>query len=141
MTRNYNNNDLTTPIVTGTITDGNMHPIGSSGALGTNNNSGVNNMRRVINLNVIDEDKGLPVEHSLVVSFKGIVTEDDNEVTIREAIMEAKTYDKQGRAMRKILEEHNTLRNSIVNEDILERTGHAVMLRSIKLKNLRFEIV
>jgi len=96
------------------------------------NNKEENTMRRTININLIDDDKALPVENALVARFKNIVTEESDDVTIQELIM---NEDVKG-----LLDKHNKVRTSIVNQDILERTGNEVKLRGVKLKNLRWEI-
>jgi len=98
-------------------------------------------MRRLVKVQVIDDDKGLPVEFSLVAELEGLMAEDDNETVIRQAIMDAKSYDSDKRTMDEILVQHNEARNSVVNEDILNRTGNKVKLRAVKLKDLRFNVV
>jgi hypothetical protein len=98
-------------------------------------------MRRVVKIEVFDDDKGLPVELSLVGVFNDVVTEDDNDSAIREVLMEGGTYEPDGMSMSELLDHHNILRGQTVNEDILNRTGNTVMLRSIKLKDLRFKVL
>lgn len=100
-----------------------------------------NKMRRVVAVNVFDDDKGLPAELSLVASFKDITTEDDNESVIREVLMEGQSYEPDGLTMAELLDTHNICRNNTTDEAILHRTGNEVMLRDIKLKDLRFEVV
>ena len=95
-----------------------------------NNNMSNTTQRRVVTVQLVDDDKGLPVENSLVLSIEGIVTEDNDETTIREVLM---SYDVTGQ-----LSAHNELRTSVVDNEILLRTGNSVMLRPVKLKDLRW---
>jgi hypothetical protein len=88
--------------------------------------------RRVVNIRIFDEDKGLPVENSLVYSLTDFVTEDSNEEAFREVLMNLDVAS--------ALVEHNEVRTSTVNQEVLERTGNEVYLRPVKLKDLRVEI-
>lgn len=88
--------------------------------------------RRVVNVELIDEDSGLDVQHSLVHDFGRVVTEDSDSVTIQELIMNT---DVKG-----ILEKHNNTRAKQVDKDILHRTGKKNYLQPVKLKNLRWII-
>jgi len=100
-----------------------------------NNNEEISmNTRRVVSINLIDDDKGLPVEYSLVISIEDIITEDDNETTIREILMNPELN------IQKKLEHHNEVRSEVVDEEILKRTGNKVHLRPVKLKDLRWEV-
>lgn len=93
-----------------------------------------NNMsnRQVVTVQLIDDDKGLEVENSIVAVFKDVVTEDDNQTTIQELIMNSDVHG--------MLEKHNEKRGNTVNQEVLERTGNEVNLRPVKLKNLRWVI-
>jgi hypothetical protein len=88
--------------------------------------------RRTVEVELFDDDKGLPVEMALVAGFEDVVTEEDDDATIREVLM---TQD-----INKALEDHNALRSEQVNEEILARTGNEVMLRPVKLKDLRWKV-
>lgn len=89
--------------------------------------------RKLVTVNLWDDDKGLDVENSLVYSFDKVLTEDDSETTIRQVIAD---HD-----IGKIIESHNKIRKEHTNKDILNRTGQSVPLEPVKLKNLRWEIV
>lgn len=78
-------------------------------------------------------DAGLPVEDSLVLEIPSVVTEDNNETTIQQALLDYDVAD--------AINNHNAIRADIVNESILERTGQEVKLRPIQLKNLRIVVV
>jgi hypothetical protein len=84
--------------------------------------------RRIVTVEVIDNDPGLDVDHSVVAVFKDVVTEDSNEVTINELLHTG--------CLVNLLEEHNKIRGEQVNKDILNRTGAKVFLEPVKLKNL-----
>lgn len=88
--------------------------------------------RKVVTVNLFDDARGLPVQNSLVAEFHGIVTEDDDQTTIREVLM---NNDLKG-----ILEVHNEVRTSITDLDILQRTGNKVTLQPVLLKHLRWEV-
>lgn len=88
--------------------------------------------RRVVKVLLIDEDKGLPVEDSIVAVFESVVTEDDDETTIREILM-IEDVDI-------LLETHNERRSNLIDEEILKRTGNAVKLRPVKLKDLKWHV-
>ena len=88
--------------------------------------------RRTVTVELYDDDKGLPVEQSLVARCSNVVTEDNDEVTIREVLM--------GGLIKEKLEAHNNKRVKVINEEILNRTGQEVPLRPIKLKDLRWVV-
>lgn len=90
------------------------------------------NNRRTVVVELIDPDKGLPVEDSLVLRTKSLVTEDTDEVTIREVLMKFPVAQQ--------LAKHNEKRATIVNEEILNRTGNEVFLRPVKLKDLQWVV-
>lgn len=98
------------------------------------NNRGETSMskRRIVTVELIDNDAGLPVEHSVVEVFNNIVTEDDDNTTIQELLMTKPVEMK--------LKAHNKLRSETVNEDILNRTGQEVKLRPVKLKDLTWVV-
>lgn len=89
--------------------------------------------RRVVTVNLLDNDAGLPVEHSFVGSWSEVVTEDSNEVTIQEIISTGQ--------VKTLLEQHNEVRAAQVDLEILKRTGNSVNLRPVKLKDLTWKVV
>ena len=101
----------------------------------TLNNKGEVNMtqRKLVTVNLWDDDGALEVEHSLVHSFTNVLTEDDQSTTIQQLIVD---QDVKG-----VIEKHNAKRVKQVNRDIQNRTGKKVNLEPVKLKNLRWEIV
>lgn len=99
------------------------------------NSKGEENMtqRKLVTVNLWDDDKALDVEHSLVHSFTNVLTEDDGGTIIQQLIVD---QDVKG-----VIEKHNAKRIKQVNKDIQNRTGKKVNLESVKLKHLRWEIV
>ena len=88
--------------------------------------------RKVVNVQLIDQDAGLPVEHSLVHDFGAILTEDSHSTTIQQLIVE--------HPVAQFITEHNAVRAKQVNLDILNRTGNEVFLQPVKLKDLTWKI-
>lgn len=88
--------------------------------------------RRVVNIQLVDEDAGLPVEHSLVGKFEDVVTEDSDQVTIQELISTGEVAE--------LLKVHNSKRVELDNIEIQNRTGNTVKLRPVKLKDLSWKI-
>lgn len=88
--------------------------------------------RKVVSLTLMDNDPALPVEHAVVATFKNIVTESNDNTTIMQVIAD--------NDFKSIIEKHNKVRQDIINEDILTRTGQEVKLRSIKLKDLNWTV-
>ncbi len=89
--------------------------------------------RKVVEVQLFDDAKGLPVQDSLVVKFENVLTEDDNDTTIREVIM--------NNDIKKVLVAHNMKRAKVINQDILERTGNSVALQPVLLKDLRWKVI
>jgi len=77
---------------------------------------------------LLDQDTNLPTEESVVAEFKGIVTSDDNAITIQSLIVE---NDIKG-----MIAEHNIKRVKFNNKGILERTGSEVKLEPVTIKKL-----
>jgi hypothetical protein len=89
--------------------------------------------RKVVEVQLFDDAKGLPVQDSLVAKFDNVLTEDDNDTTIREVIM--------NNDIKKVLAAHNVKRSKVINQDILDRTGNSVTLQPILLKDLRWKVI
>jgi hypothetical protein len=89
--------------------------------------------RKVVEVQLFDDAKGLPVQDSLVAKFDNVLTEDDNATTIREVIM--------NNDLKATLKAHNAKRAKVTNLDILERTGNSVPLQPILLKDLRWKVI
>lgn len=88
--------------------------------------------RRTVTIELMDDDAGLPVENSLVATYSNIVTEDTNEITIQQLLMDEDVADK--------IKEHNLDRGKVNNLDILSRTGQYARLGPVKLKQLRWVV-
>ena len=88
--------------------------------------------RRVVNVKFFDEDAGLDAADSLVAFYDNAVTQDSDESTVRELLMNLDVADK--------IVAHNKVRAKTVDLEILKNTGNEVMLRPIKLKDLRIEV-
>lgn len=84
--------------------------------------------RRVVNVKLLDNDSGLPVENSLVAQFDNIVTEDSNDVVVQEILLNKNIADS--------IAKHNQKRVEQTDLEILKRTGNDVKLRQVKLKDL-----
>lgn len=93
----------------------------------------MSNQRKVVEVQLFDDAKGLPVQDSLVAKFENVLTEDDNDTTIREVIM--------NNDLKATLKAHNAKRAKVTNLDILERTGNSVPLQPILLKDLRWKVI
>lgn len=89
--------------------------------------------RRIVNIEVVDQDSALDVEDSVVVVKEKVVTQDSDEVTIREWLSTGE--------LKEALEAHNKKRTDKVNRDILNRTGNKVYLEVIKVKDLTIRVV
>lgn len=87
--------------------------------------------RNLIEIILLDEDKNLPVEKSLVHNFGAIVTENDLQTTIMQLMVDE---DIKG-----ILDQHNSVRTDTVNQTVLERTGKKVMLQPVTIKDLSWK--
>lgn len=84
--------------------------------------------RKSVKVELFDNDKGLPVEHSLVGAWENYVTEDTDQITVQEIISTGDVVT--------LLEQHNDIRVGLIDEEILTRTGNSVKLRPVKLKHL-----
>lgn len=96
-------------------------------------NMNVQTQRKTVDVQLFDDSKGLPVQDSLVAEFKGVVTEDDNNTTIREVIM--------NNDIKTVLTKHNAKRAKVTDLDILARTGNSVALQPVLLKQLRWNVI
>lgn len=88
--------------------------------------------RRVVNVKLLDNDSGLPVELSLVAQFSNIVTEDSNEVVVQEILLNKNIAD--------TIAKHNQERVKQTDLEVLKRTGNDVKLRPVKLKDLTWVV-
>lgn len=88
--------------------------------------------RRVVNVKLIDNDKGLDVSLALVHDFGEVLTEDDNSITIQQLIVD--------NDLASLIDIHNGKRTAEIDLEILERTGNEVYLRAKKLKDFEWII-
>lgn len=88
--------------------------------------------RRVVDVLLMDNDKGLDVSLSLVASYKGIVTEDDDATTVQEVMMNHNIAGK--------LKAHNEKRTKQVDMHIRQTHGTEVFLQPVKLKDLTWVV-
>lgn len=88
--------------------------------------------RRVLNIQLLDNDAGLPVEHALVAEFNGVVTEDNDQTTLQEIISTGEVAER--------IKVHNEVRSKQLDLAILKSTGQKVNLLPIKLKDLTWNI-
>jgi hypothetical protein len=88
--------------------------------------------RKVVNIQLLDNDKGLDVGHALVCSWGNLVVQSSNEATIRGLLLDGLVKD--------AIDNHNELRMEMVNRDILLRTGLSVNLLPVKLEDLTWVV-
>lgn len=88
--------------------------------------------RRVVDVMLMDNDKGLDVSLSLVAVYKGIVTEDTDAVTVQEVMMNHNISTK--------LKSHNEQRGKQVDMHIRATHGTEVFLQPVKLKDLTWVV-
>lgn len=88
--------------------------------------------RRVVDVMLMDNDKGLDVSLSLVAVYKGIVTEDTDAVTVQEVMMNHNISAK--------LKSHNEQRGKQVDMHIRATHGTEVFLQPVKLKDLTWVV-
>lgn len=98
----------------------------------TKENDNMTIQRKVVTVALIDDDKNLPVENSLLKQWDNIVTEDTDTVTVQEIIMSGEVKD--------LLETHNKVRAKTRNKDLFASTGKSVGLLPVKLKDLRWSV-
>ncbi|MGL4993662.1 MAG: hypothetical protein ACRC6R_06000 [Bacteroidales bacterium] len=88
--------------------------------------------RRVVDVMLMDNDKGLDVSMSLVAVYKGIVTEDTDAVTVQEVMMNHNIAAK--------LKAHNEQRGKQIDKEIRDNHGTEVFLQPVKLKDLTWVV-
>lgn len=88
--------------------------------------------RKVVKVELFDNDAGLPVENSLVFYKADVVTEDSDSVTVQEIIASGE--------IAKLITKHNELRGKTTDLEVQKRTGQSVKLQPIKLKNLVWKV-
>lgn len=89
-------------------------------------------MRRVVTVKLINPNTAIEADMSLVGNFGEYVTDDSNDVLIQEIIMEGDVQD--------LLDLHNNYLTETVDQSILKATGQEVMLRPVRLKDLKWII-
>lgn len=115
--------DLTGKLTVGVIQQTNLN---------TTKEESIMSNRKVVNVKLIDQDKGLDVSLSLVHDFGEVITEDDDATTIQQLIVD--------NDIANLIDLHNAKRLEQVDLEILQRTGNTVLLRTKKLKDLEWLI-
>ena len=97
------------------------------------NNKGEKTMtqRKTVKVELFDDSVGILAADSLVYTTEE-VSDLSNQQIVHEVLMMGEVADH--------LNDHNDLRSMMVNEDILQRTGREVMLKPVRLKDLRWVI-
>ena len=86
-------------------------------------------MTRIVTVSIVDNSPGLKNdEDRLVATYKDIATTKSDEQVKMEILMNKGVAQK--------LKTHNEKRESLVDEDVLNRTGNEVMLRPVELHDL-----
>jgi len=91
--------------------------------------------RRTVTVELFDDSQGLDVEFSRVFSAETVTESQDQNLIIQQLMLDAEA-NLVGEAIKK----HNALRLKKVDEAILKNTGNKVMLREVKIKDLRWSI-
>lgn len=88
----------------------------------------------LVSVVLIDEDKNVPLNKSVIASFKDIVIKsgEDPELTLLKLAVNEN--------IKGILEKHNDVRKGIINETTLERTGKKVQLSAITIEDVTVKI-
>ena len=90
--------------------------------------------RKIVNVSLVDNDAALDVSLSVVAVFHDLVTEDGDEVLIREILINP-GLDVAGK-----ITEHNAKRVNETDLAVLKATGNKVTLQPIRLKDLTWSI-
>lgn len=98
-------------------------------------NKGENNMSklRTLNLTLVDNDLNLKGKQKIVYQELNYVTEHTNEQTIQQILMSGDVAT--------ALENHNKLRNTVVDDNILRNTGRDVPLKPVEIWHLEWQVV
>jgi len=91
--------------------------------------------RRTAIVELFDDSKGLDVYQSRILSVDVITEFNDDSSIIQEVLLDNDMYD-----VKALLAEHNQTRLKTVDEHILKNTGNEVMLREVKLADLRWVV-
>jgi hypothetical protein len=109
--------------------------VDGSYSLKLNNTKEQKMKRRTVIVELFDDNQGLDVKHSRVLCEE-VVTESDNDNSIIQQMLLESGSDSVGKAIK----DHNLLRSETVDEKILQNTGNKVMLREVKIEDLRWSI-
>jgi len=89
--------------------------------------------RNLMTATLVDNDKGLEIDQSLVYSTEVMVEGDDTQTAIQELIFTDVVLGER-------IAEHNKKRTKTVNLEVLERTGQEVFLRPKKISELTWAV-
>lgn len=87
--------------------------------------------RKQVKVTLIDNDANLPANKAIVYS-KELISDGTREDIIREVLFEGEIVE--------ALHKHNKVRETIIDEGILQRVGNEVKLRPIELKDLDWNV-
>jgi hypothetical protein len=88
---------------------------------------------RIVNVSILDNSQGIKDDSNrLVARYKDVATTKTDQQIQMEILM--------GKGVASKLKAHNELREGLVDEDILNRTGNKVTLRAIELHDLTWVI-
>jgi len=89
--------------------------------------------RNLMTATLVDNDKGLEIDQSLVYSTEVMVEGDDTQTAIQELIFTDVVLGER-------IAEHNKKRTKTINLEVLERTGQEVFLRPKKISELTWAV-
>lgn len=89
--------------------------------------------RNLMTATLVDNDKGLEIDQSLVYSTEVMVEGSDTQTAIQELIFTDVVLGER-------ISEHNKKRTKTVNLEVLERTGQEVFLRPKKISELTWSV-
>lgn len=97
-------------------------------------NMSTNTQRKTVTVNLIDRDSALDEKFALVATFGEFTTSKSPEALIRSIIIDPKNN------VAKLIAQHNEVRVTQTNKEIMERTGNKVTLEPVEESDLHWEI-
>lgn len=94
-----------------------------------------NSSRRTVSVTLLDRDVNLEGKDAIVLELGKQVSEGSTQELIQELIMDP--ANKVAEAMKA----HNDKRATVVNREVLNRTGNKVKLEPVKMRELHWDIV
>lgn len=96
--------------------------------------SQVNTSRRSVSVTLIDRDVNLEGKDAIVLDLGQQISEGDQNELIQELIMDP------ANKVAEALKAHNDNRASVVNREVLNRTGNKVKLEPVKMRDLTWDV-